>query len=183
MADLTNTQLLAIKADIAANSDLNSNPNNADGNFEIARLYNLMAVPDYYVWSSNVQIADIMDAIMWANFTPADAADGTQTWTNRSLSCQGKQFNLQTMLVGRSSIDATKANIRGGLQDAMTALPSGPGGANRSGGWATVLLTLSRKARRVEKVLAAGTGTQLAPATAVFEGQISPGQVETARNL
>jgi hypothetical protein len=128
-----------------------------------AAFYNANAVPDYFVWNPSTSTKDVMDAITWANLTPADAPDGTAAWTNRALACQGKQFNVQTMLVGRDTIDATKANLVAGLQDALTNVPSGVSGASKSGGWANVKIALTRKATRLEKLFATGNGTAANP--------------------
>lgn len=128
--------------------------------------------PDYYVWRSTTPVADIMDAINWQNLTPADAPDGTQTWMNRSLACQGKQFNVQTMLF-RDSVNTSKANVRAGLQDALTNIPSAAGGVAQSAGWVSVKAAITRKATRAEKVFATGAGTQATPATLTYEGGAS----------
>lgn len=174
---LTLTQKQAIKADIAANPDLSSQPQTGDGAYAIAQLYMLTAVPDYMVWNPTTATKDVMDAITWANLTPAVNADGTVPntidWANRSLACQGKQFNIQTMLAGRDLVDATKANLRAGLQDALTNVPSASGGAAVSAGWANVKVALTRKAARIEKLLASGLGTAASPSTMGYVGSIS----------
>lgn len=179
---LTPAQNATLKAAILADNTLNVFPNTNDGNNDLANALKAVASPDWYVWQTAVPINDINDTITWANFTPQDAPDGTQTWANRSLACQGKQFNLQTMLVGRTSLDASKANLRSGLQDCTTGLPSGASGATKSGGWANIQLILSRKANKLEKILSTGTGTQATPATMVLEGSITSDEVAAARN-
>lgn len=178
---MTPAQNAAIKADIAANSDLNVFPNTSDGNFEIARLYNLAAAPDFYVWRTNVPTAEVFDMVQWAKLTPADAPDGTLAWQCRSLACQGKQFNLQTILTGRDKIDASKANIRSGFQDALTNVPSGAGGAGQPAGWGALQTALSRKATRLEKLLSTGNGTQASPGTMGFEGLVDYVAIGEAR--
>ena len=60
---LTSAQQAAIKADILANPDLSAQPNNSDGAFEIARLYNLPASPTFLVWRTDAPTADIFDSI------------------------------------------------------------------------------------------------------------------------
>lgn len=191
---LTDAQLATLKADILADPVLAAKPNNGDGNFEIAVAYALAASPDYYVWRTDVPKDEIFDAITWANFTPQDTPDNTATWTNRSLSCQGKQFNLQTMLVGRETFNAAKSLLRGGLNDATTNLPSGASGANRSGGWANILTILRRKANRLEKLFSvAGSGVgnnggdargaTTNPDVMVVEGIVTHDEVQAARNL
>lgn len=178
---MTPSQNAVIKADILANPDLNSAPMNGDGAWAISDLYNLIAIPDFYVWRTNVPTQEIFDAITWANLTPADVADGTQIWLNRAMACQGKQFNIQTLVTGRDFINASKVNIRVGFQDALTQIPSGVGGANRAAGWATLQLIMSRKATRLEKLLATGAGTQAIPALMSFEGLVNYQTIQAAR--
>ncbi len=190
---LTPAQLATLKADIAANNDLSSKPNNDDGAFAIAALYNQPASPDFFVFRADVPASEIFDQVTWANFTPADAPDNTVTWSNRSLACQGKQFNLQIMLQGQPSFNAGRVQLRAGLNDATTNLPSGTSGASRSGGWTGILPILRRLAKRGEKIFAVattgvGTGTGALGATGnpglmVFEGDITIGDVQAARAL
>lgn len=181
---LTTQQLQSIKADIAASADMNTLPANSDGSFEIARLYNLPSTTD--VWRTEAPTKAIFDSITWANFTPTDAADATATYTNRILAVQTKQMNLQNMLVGRDTIDASKANIRAGLRDAVIQLPTGTAGAMLSAGGAsgvTVLTACVRKATRIEKLLASAgvtTGTVTAGVMG-FEGNISYIDIDLAR--
>ena len=180
---LTTAQLQALKADIAAAGDLSVFPNTSDGNFAIAQLYNLSAVPAFIVWATDVPVRNVYDAITWANLTPNDTPDTTQLWENRALMCQAKQINLQIMLQGQATVNGAKANIRAGLQDALTAIPSGTGGAPRAAGWATgVQPSLQRTATRIEKLLAAGVGTSASPATMTVEGAIGHEDVGAARN-
>ena len=178
---LTSDQLIALKADILANNDLSSQPNNGDGNFEISRLYGLPASPDFYAYRRNIPSTEIFDKIDFAKLTPADSPDGTQTWANRSLCCQGKQFNLQ-LILDRSIIDATKTQTRSSLQDALTNIPSGANGATLSA-WVPVRDSLYEKASRGEKLFATGVGSTASPATRVVYGTISAQDIETARNL
>lgn len=193
---LTSAQLAAIKADILANSDLNVFPNNSDGNVEVAKLYNLFASPDFYVFRSNIPPAEIFDQVTWANYTPAGVADLTNAAlvTARSQLCQGKQFNLQIMLQGQSTFNAGRATLRAGLNDATTALPSNEDGSTRSGGWTNILPILRRLGTRIEKLFAVQTsgvgvaggdplGATTNPALLVVEGNISYQQVTQAREL
>lgn len=179
---LTSAQLATLKAAILADNTLNAFPNTDNGNGDLANALNAIASPDWLVWQTAVPVDAINDAITWANFTPQDTPDNTVTWSNRSLACQGKQFNLQTMLVGRSTLDASKSNLRAGLQDALTAIPSGASGASKNGGWANVQAILSRKAKLIEKILSTGTGSQATPATMGYEGTVTGDDVTRARN-
>jgi len=180
---LTNAQLLLIKTEISADPVLNVLANTPDNAFAIADALNLTASPDFFVWQTACPTQMIFNAINWANLTPSDAPDVTIIFTNRALLCQGKQFNLQIILTGRETINATNALVRSGLQDALTAVPSGALGASRSAGWAAVQLALQRKATRAEKVLATGTGSTASPGLMGFEGALTYQDVLDARSL
>lgn len=198
---LSSAQKATLKAAIAANTTvpggtsiynatpINQIPNNSDGNQAIAEWYNTTAVPDFFVWNSQAPIASVFDNVVWANLTPTDPPDGTQAWANRSLACQGKQFNLQTILIGAQGvINGTKANIRAGLQDALTSVPSAAGGTTQAAGWTNVRdKGLARKATRAEKLFADTTGgngsTGQTSAMPVLDGPLSAGDVDAARNL
>lgn len=183
---MTPAQLSALKADIAADPVLNAQPQNSDGAFAIAQAYNLTASPNFFVWRTNMPTTEAMDAITWANLTPNAAPDATVTYTNISLACQCRQFNVQTMLMGRAQIDASKAKIRNGLQDALTNIPSGNNGNLRDGGWTALQAAMARQATRAEKLLAdasVGNGsTRPLAATLTFEGALSVDDVLQARN-
>ena len=182
---LTPTQHVTLKAAILADPVLAGQTPNSDGDSFVAAALNLQASPAFNVWATGVPSQVVFDAITWANLTPADVPDTSQLWANRSLACQGKQFNLQTMLLGQATINGAKVNVRAGLQDALTGIPSGVNGAPKNGGWSAVQVALSRTATRAEKILAdtsAGTGAT-APTSAplTFEGQLSYQDVEAAR--
>lgn len=161
---MTPAQIATLRAYIEANATYMAQPHNANGADYIANDLNKVTA-DFYVWNNQTPVQAIFDAITWANLTPTDAPDGTTQWTNRSLACQGKQFNLQTILTGRESINASKGSVRNGLQDALTNVPSGAGGATQAAGWVTVKNAMMKLATGLEKALAAGTGTAASPAT------------------
>lgn len=176
---LSPAQLPVMKAAILAETDPTfvalRQANNENG---MAAWYNSPST--FFVWKTSVATGDLFDAIQWANLTPGPAPDGTAQWTNRSLACQGKQFNLQTILTGRDAINPSKSRIRGGLQDALIDIPSGNNGALRTAGWDQVLLMLYRAANRVERVFATGAGTELAPGLLTFEGTINAQDISDA---
>ena len=176
---LTPAQLTALAADIRADHSFDSQPHNSDGAFAIAAAYNMLTA-DFYCWQTAVSVSNIFDQITWANYTPADVPDGTVQWSNRSLACQGKQFNLEIMLQGRDTINAAKTNLRAGIQDATSQLPSGASGAIKSGGWGNIQPILSRLVTRLEKLFATGTGTVASPATMAVEGQVAYQDIVTA---
>jgi hypothetical protein len=178
---MTDSELLALKAALLADTDQAVIDAVTGGNHtEIARLYNLPS--STIVWRTSVPVPEVFDAIVWANMTPAAVPDGTALWTNRNLQCQSKQLALQTILMGREQINATKANIRAGLQDALTAIPSKSDGSNQAAGWLAVVPILKRAATKAEAVYATGTGTDANPALLVWEGQININDVGMAMN-
>ena len=70
--------------------------------------------------------------------------------------------------------------IRNGLQDALTAIPSGVSGASQGAGWLNVKTVMQRFATVAEALYATGTGTALTPGSLVFEGSISDAHIVTA---
>lgn len=159
---LTSTQLTTLKADILANSDLNSQPNTSDGAFEIMRLYNLDASPAFTVWKTNVPIAQVGAAF--------DAAElGSRTNLDN--------VRLQTLAMYLSSgVNPSRSGTRQFYDDIFSAA----GGANTR---AALLVLWKRLAKRGEKLFANGTGSDPSPATLTFEGNISTQDVLNARAL
>lgn len=161
---LTTAQLQAIKADIVANSDLNSNANNDDGNFAIAALYNLIAVPDFLVWRTDVSRSNIYNDV---------SPDGTSwDWTIYKGQSVTEQGAWVQMFMGDRA-DFSKVNLRAGIAKIF-----GVANANN----VHCISTGRRQASRIEKLLATGTGSIASPATMKGEGLIIGQQVSTARN-
>lgn len=167
---------------IAADPVLSTYAHNSDGAFAVAAAMNLLASPDWMVWQTAVSIDAIQDAIVYANMTPAAAPDATQLWANRALQAQGKQFNLQNLLLGRSTVNASKANIRAAFQDCLTALPKKADGTNQAAGWTAVQTAMQRKATVFEKLFSTGTGSSASPATMTLEGAINYTEIVDAWN-
>jgi len=162
VAALSPAQLQILKDDILANPDLNSQPNTSDGAFEIARLYNLNAAPNFTVWKTSVpiqQVGQSMDAGEVAGLTTAN--------TNRLL--------VYANFSG-GSLNPSNDSIRAGFDSIF----SGAGGVNTR---ANLLALWKRRAKRGEKLFAVGTGSDAAPATLTFEGNITLQDVLTARSL
>lgn len=164
---MTNFELLVLKAAILA--DVNLTMLVAEGATGAIAEY-LRGPSTFVVWRTTTPVADIADAIIWANMTPTDAPDGTAIYTNRALFSQAKQISLQTMIQGQQLVTSSKANVRSGLQDALTNLPNGVGGAPQAAGWTAVRLAMQRKASLFERIFATGTGTAASPGTLVLEG-------------
>src|ERR1051326_8291721 len=133
---LTPAQQTALEADINANTNtiptgqswtlafagvqVKNIPqgNDFDGATAIAGWYNQIASPEFFAFRSNIPNTDIFNQILWANYTPSAAPDSTVTWSNQSLACQGKQFNLQMLLQPGGLFNAGLPNLRTGLKDA-----------------------------------------------------------------
>ncbi len=192
---MTPAQLTALKAYINNIPALAAFPMNTDGYIDLAKALEAKASPNFWVWATDVDVQTVKDAIVWANLTPADAPDGTQAWANRSLQCQGKQFNLQLILPISGTMNGAKSNVRVGLKDALQGVRSGAGGATQNAGWAAVRNALARTASHVEKALADVSqldtdgatvldgSTRAMAAMMTFEGPPSALDVELARNL
>ena len=164
---LTTAQLQTIKADILASGDLNAFPNTSDGNFAIAALYNLNASPDFWVWRTRVGQLEIVTAT---------SVDNTNwSWPDFIARSQGERDGWREMFADGGTVNASLTNVRQGFADIF----SGPSGANQR----THLLAVGRrKASRIEKLLATGTGSTATPATMGSEGPMSGNDVLNARN-
>lgn len=164
---LTSQQLAALKADIAADPVLAAKPNNSDGNFDIAKAYNLPAAVDFWVWRTEVARAEIY------NLT---SGDGTNwNWTTYKNQAVAEQNAWVQMFMGDRA-DFSKANLRAGIAAIFT------GSAQATAQRDHCLVMGRRKATRSEKLFASGTGSTASPATMGFEGVLSIDDVEAARN-
>lgn len=168
---LTSQQLATLKADILADSNLNSQPNNDDGNFAIAAIYNAAASPDYWVYRTRVSKAE---------YTQSTSIDGTVfNWTGAGFitRAQGERDAWRELFNGNDECNPSLANVRQAFTDIFSG-GTAPAPANR-----THLATVSRrKATRVEKLFATGAGTTANPSVMGFEGSITFQDVSAARN-
>jgi hypothetical protein len=151
---LTGPQLQTLAAAIAADGVLNALPKEYASSQQVADAFNAAASPDYWVWSTSVDVGTIYDAVNWSNFTPNDTPDNTVTYQNRSMLVQIKQVNLQLILQGQSVLNASRPNVRNGLSDATQNLPTGNNGNPRTAGWNNIAAALRRRATRAEKLYA-----------------------------
>jgi hypothetical protein len=144
---------------------------------QMALWYNQEQSPMFTVWRSSATTSEILNGVVGANLTPLDTPDGTAMFTNRALVCQAKQINLQMYLQKDGSLPVGQLNIRQTLQDALTNVPSGAGGALLDAGWAgtgKVKDIISRPCTRAEKIWATGTGSTGVPGNlGAFEGTVS----------
>lgn len=176
---LTNAQLDTLKAYINASTDPTIVSLRTSGSTGALADY-LNTSSNFVVWRSTTPASDVMNAITWANFTPVDAPDNTATWTNRALACQGKQFNVQTLLMGQQTIASGLANIRQAFQDALTSVPAGVAGALLSAGATAVKTAFQRFATLGEKAFVTGAGTSGSPGNLGWEGFLTDSDVVAA---
>lgn len=159
---MTPAQLATLKAAILADNALASQPMNSDGAFEIARLLNEPAAPDFIVWKTDVSVDEIMrNGMDWAR------VDNLSVGKARIWDWLGRL----------GTFNASKTNVRAGVDAAWV------GTAADLAVRAAIYVHCKRKATRIEKILATGTGTDVSPATMSFEGLLSYQDVESARSL
>lgn len=174
---LTPAQLTTLKSHILANSSAF-----ADGPFtgqtvaqvaalpgsesriQIARWYNLTATGPFVVWRTSVTWDEIMlNGMDWARVDNLSVGKA-RIW-DWMFQNQSRTFN------------PSKSNIRTGID--ATWVGTAPDLAVR----AAVYVHCKRAATNGEKVFATGTGSDAAPATMAFEGQVSSQEVDSALNL
>lgn len=162
---LTTAQKATIKTDIANNSDLNVNPNTEPGNQNIAALYNAASSPDFWVWRSSVTEDEIVGQL---------SQDATLfSWTTFIGRSQGERDGWMR-LFRSGKVNPSLSNVQAAIADIF----SGAGGATQR---THILTCFRRKATRLEKLFATGTGSTAAPATLVFEGTVSIQDLNEAR--
>lgn len=156
-------QITAIKNAIAADPAFAGLPNNTDGAFVIANALNLTANPDFIVWKKTpVSITDIGD-----NIVGTELAGLTSTNLSR----------LQTVVaLSGNGVNPSLADRRAFFDDIF----SGAGGTATR---AKLAILWRRKALRIEKILATGTGSDASPATLSHEGEIDYAHVDEIRHL
>ena len=166
---LTFAQLTILKTDIVADPAFALIPMTPDGAFEIAAVYNLNAVPDFWVWRTSITESECV------NTTSVDAT--TWSWPQYIARSQAERDGW-TALFRTGVVSPAQPNVRQAVADIFSGAGAAPV-AQR-----THLLTISRrKATRAEKLFASGTGSMAAPATMGPEGILSYTDVQTARSL
>jgi hypothetical protein len=162
----------------------------APGNAAGLRAY-LNAASGTSVWRTDAQVDAINDGIDYGKYTPTDAVPAADPALSidiaRMLRIQTKQMNLQGMLIGRTTLNCSRPNVRGGLRDAVIGVPAGISGALTAPGGASgvnVLNACIRPGTRAEVMLAAAaagsdtTGT-VAARVLTFEGDVQDVEAAT----
>lgn len=191
---MTPAELTTLRAAINAVPELAALPKNPDTDLVVAAYFNAPSTPEVRVWNPFAPVRAIMDTFNWAAFTPADSMPESnvdtaaiQRYTARLLAIQTKQINLQLMLQGRETVDASLEKFRSGLRDALIAIPAGANGQGITvaGASATdALEACTRVATRGELVFADPAPKQTGNVSARilrYLGEISPQDVANAR--
>ena len=153
---------LLLRNEILADPQLVSQPMNSDGDFAIAAILNMPAVPQYVGWRTSVTMNEIGKAINGAELAGLTTANNTR---------------LQTIvLISGGFINPQLADQRAFFDDVF----SGAGGTVTRSNLASLW---RRGATRAEKVCATGLGTSVSPSTFSFEGFLSTQQVSVIRTL
>lgn len=159
---MTPQQLAALKEAILADNTLASQPMNSDGAYAIAIELNKSFSPDFIVWKTDVSVDEIMrNGMDWAR------VDNLSVGKARIWDWLGRL----------GTFNASKLNVRAGIDAAWV------GTAADLAVRAAIYVHCKRKATRIEKILATGTGTDVSPATMTFEGELSYQDVEIARSM
>lgn len=161
---MTPEQKLAIKADILANPDLAAQPQGSEGSYAIAQMYKAASIPAYIVWKTNLQRADI--------YNPTSPEGTTWDWNIYKAQSVTEQGAWREMFMNDQA-NPSLANFRAGVEKIF--------GINNVQ-TIHVKAVSKRTANRLEKLLATGLGTVLAPSTLTFEGELSYSAIESARN-
>ena len=158
---LNTAQLATLKTAILADPVLNVYPNTSDGNNNMCvEKLNVLASPTWTVYKGNVSILATGQAFNGTELAGMTTANQTRLQTIAQYLAQG--------------YNAALADVRAMFNDIW----SGAGGANTR---ANLLALWKRPALLGEKILSTGIGSDAAPAMMVYEGNISPTDVEQAR--
>jgi hypothetical protein len=170
---VTPAQLQTLKADIAANPNptgqpgsiyatvaVNLVPNNSDGNAAIAFWYDQATNPVKVVWRNAIPVYQVGQSMLSADVANLTATNLTRLQTLAQYALQGFTGSVDT---------------EAGFNDIFSV-------AGAAGTRALLHAVWRRTALRIEALFATGTGSDAVPATLGFEGQISGGDVNTARN-
>lgn len=163
---LTPAQQQTLKAYIEADATLNAFPLNSDGAFEIAKLLNLDASPDYVVFKNEVMTDEIGKA---ANYIAVEALT-----TGNTTAIQ--LFYAMNPI----SCNPSRADVRSFFDNVFSGALGGQGATTR----AALEALWRRLATRFEQIfVTGGNGSTANPSTLVVIGPVNLGEVEAARNL
>lgn len=151
---LTPAQSAIVKAYVEAIPALMALPHNSDGAMAVSEYLQVEAAPVFIVWKTDASIKEIM----------SNGFDYTRV-DNMTI---GKS-RIWEYLMHIDIINPSKETIRKGIDEAWLGQTGPEIVAHR----AAIQVHLKRNATRLEKLLATGTGTTVAPATMGYEGELT----------
>jgi hypothetical protein len=161
--ELTTAQKATLKTNVQGNGDTNALF--VSGDLQgLAALYNADASPDFWVWRTSVSKAEL------TNETSVDGTTFNWSGTGFITRTQGERDAWRELFDQNGTVNASLPQVRQAFLDIFSG-PTAPAPANR-----THLATIGRrKATRLEKLFATGTGSTGSPAVMALnvEGPIS----------
>jgi hypothetical protein len=168
---LTTAQLATFKTDVIAaggGAEFSTAIANKDWNV-IFQAYNANASPDYWAWRTSVSKTE------YYNSTSIDGTVFSMVGAGYITRAVGERDGWREVFDINGNANPSLPQTRQAVADIFSGATA-PAPANR-----THLLTVSRrKALRIEKLFAAGTGSTASPAVMAVEGQISLDDVAKA---
>lgn len=174
---LTPAQLTTLGNDIAANTatingvEIRNLAHTPDNAVAVRDWYVGQVSPDYWVWRTSVTEEEITST------TGVDVANGgaatNWAWTGAGFitRSQGERDCWARIFRG-GSCNPSLANVRQAFSDIISG-GTAPAPANRN----HMLVIAKRRASRIEKLLATGTGSFASPAVMGFEGSFAPSEL------
>lgn len=127
----------------------------------IATAYNTLANPDFWVGRTAVSKSEIVGAVSQDGTSFTWAANGFITRSVQELLCWGELFDAQ------GEMNMSLPQVKQALIDIFSGV--GNAASNRT----HLAVVGRRKALRVERLFATGTGSTASPGTMAFEGALS----------
>lgn len=128
----------------------------------IANAFNLFATPDFWVWRTRVTKDELVTSV---------SVDGTTfSWTGTGFitRSQGERDAWRELFSAEGTVNPSLANVRTAFTDIFSG-GTAPAPANR-----THLATVARRrATRLERLFATGTGSTASPGLLVIEGVLT----------
>lgn len=152
----TQAQLIVLRNDIAADAQFNDVPHDSTGAAVVVAVYNLAAVPSFWVYKTLVSLREIGDSINGTELAGLTTANNERLQTVALFSSDG--------------VNPALPDRRAFFNDIF----SGAGGTQTR---ANLDVLWRRLASRYERLFTIGTGSTAAPGTAVLQGPLTVGTV------
>ncbi len=164
-APLTPAQDVILRADIIADPVLGILPPSSNAIDAIILAYRVTSVPDFWIWRNAVPKEELMNA------TSQDATVFTWAGNGFILRSPGELTAWREIFGSNGTVDTSQSNVRLAFQDIFSG--AGNAALNR----AHLISVARRKANRLEKLFAVGTGSIAVPGTALVYGPLNYQQI------